>query len=116
MRSIGADNSCVCGICSDCSTHNPVLSPGETRWMPLMEAELPESHGFSNIRVAQSLVFCVVLLIFWREMFAFSFVLFILAIALSLLLRLMASDYLLGILTLFKISSPRLGKILSFMT
>jgi hypothetical protein len=45
--------------------------PGETRWMPLMEAELPESHGFSNIRVAQSLVFCVVLLIFWREMFAF---------------------------------------------
>jgi hypothetical protein len=45
--------------------------PGETRWMPLMEAELQESHGFSNIRVAQSLVFCVVLLIFWREMFAF---------------------------------------------
>ena len=49
---------------------------------------------FSVVRVAQSLVFCVV---YWRSLF----VLFILAILLSVLFRFTASDYPFGVIKLF---------------
>ena len=69
--------------------------------VPLVEQELltlPEDLSsflvFSGVCVARSLVFCVV---FCRSLF----VLFLLAISLSVLLRFMASDYPLGIFKVF---------------
>ena len=74
------------------------------RRMPLVEQEqltLPEHLSihpvFSEVRVAQSLAFCV--LFCWSCVCPF--VLFILAIVLSVILRLTASDYPFGIFKLF---------------
>ena len=62
--------------------------------MELELLTLPEHLGsspvFSGVRVAQSLVFCVM---FCRSLFVCSFVLFLLVIVLFVLLRSTASDY-----------------------
>ena len=74
-----------------------------TRWVPLMEQELPTlpEHlssltDFSGVRVARSLVLCVC---FVDRLLPF--VLFVLAIVLSVLFRYTDSDYLFGISKLF---------------
>ena len=87
-------------ICSVCRNHNPVISTfvtRATRRAPHLEQELlilPELLSsppvFSGVHNARSLVFCVM---FCRS----SFVLYLLAIVLSVLLRFTASDYSFGI-------------------
>ena len=72
------------------------LSHVEQELLTLSE-HMSSSSIFSGVRVAQSLVFCVV---FCRSLFC-SFVIFLLAIVLSVLLRFTASVYPFGIFKLF---------------
>ena len=65
--------------------------------MLTLSEHMSSSSIFSRVRVAQSLVFCVV---FCRSLFC-SFVIFLLAIVLSVLLRFTASVYPFGIFKLF---------------
>jgi hypothetical protein len=63
--------------------------------LPTLPEHLSSSPVFSGVCVAQSLVFYVM---FCKSLYVgFFWVLFLLAVVLSVLLRFMASDYLIGI-------------------